>query len=416
LLALIDANQTRGDRASPAGARTVVVAGAGIGGLTAALALAAKGFRVIVLEKSERLEEIGAGLQLSPNASRILIDLGLRATLEPRVIAPDAISIFSARAGAEIGQIPLGEPANFRYGAPYWIVHRADLQQVLLARVAATPDIDLRLGAQFEDVASYGKGVTVGQRRGTTRHQEPALALIGADGVWSAVRNQLFPKVQASFSGRIAWRGTADTAQLPSQFRLGRVLLWLGANAHLVAYPVSGGQRINVVAVSPGTWNRPGYNESADPADIRNQFDIRNWPASVRMLVGAVDGWRRWALFGVDAGAPWVSGRVALLGDAAHAMLPFVAQGAAMAIEDAAVLADRLSDTINDPAGVPAALEHYAGARQARVVRVQRTALRSGQIYHLSGAMALARDSFIRLAGGQRLLTRQDWIYDWRQR
>ena len=411
-----DANQTRTDRAGSAGARTIVVAGAGIGGLTAALALAAKGFRVIVLEKSERLEEVGAGLQLSPNASRVLIDLGVREALEPRVIAPEAVSIFSARTGTEIGQIPLGEPARFRYGAPYWIVHRADLQQALVARIAATSDIDLRLGCQFEDVASYAKGVTVAQRRGGSRHQEPALALIGADGVWSAVRNQVFPKTQAVFSGRIAWRGTADTSQLPSQFKLGRVMLWLGPNAHLVAYPVSGGRRLNVVAVAPGSWSRPGYNETAEPVDIQSQFDVRNWPGPVRMLVGAVEGWRRWALFGVDGTSPWTSGRVALLGDAAHAMLPFVAQGAAMAIEDAAVLADRLAGTLNDPARVPAALEQYAAARQGRVVRVQRTARRTGEIYHLRGAMALGRDTFIRLSSGPRLLARQDWIYDWRLR
>lgn len=411
---MTDAYRTRPDRTGAAGARTIVVAGAGIGGLTAALALAAKGFRVVVLEKSERLEEVGAGLQLSPNASHVLIDLGLREALAPRVIAPDAVGIFSARSGQEIGQIPLGDTARFRYGAPYWIVHRADLQRALVECVAATPDIDLRLGAQFEDVASYAKGVTVVQRRGGARQQEPALALIGADGVWSAVRNQIFPKAQASFSGRIAWRGTADASQLPRPLKLSRVMLWLGPNAHLVAYPVLGGQRINVVAVAPGTWNRPGYNESADPVDIQSQFDTRNWPALARVLVGAVEGWRRWALFGVDAANPWVSDRIALLGDAAHAMLPFVAQGAAMAIEDAAVLADRLSKALTDPAGVPAALQHYAAARQARVAKVQRTARRTGEIYHLRGAMALARDTFIKLSGGQRLLARQDWIYDWR--
>jgi len=413
---LTDAYQSRTDRAAPAGARTIVVAGAGIGGLTAALALAAKGFRLIVLEKSERLEEVGAGLQLSPNASRILIDLGLREALEARVIAPEAVSIFSARTGREIGRVPLGEAARFRYGAPYWIVHRAELQRALLERVVATPDIDLRLGAQFEDVASHAKGVTVVQRRGGARHQEPAIALIGADGVWSAVRDQIFPKQQASFSGRIAWRGTAETSQLPSQFKAGRVMLWLGPNAHLVAYPVLGGRRINVVAVSPGTWNRPGYNETAEPVDIQSQFDTRNWPSLPRMLVGAVEGWRRWALFGVDGAQPWVNGRVALLGDAAHAMLPFVAQGAAMAIEDAAVLAERLSAALADPADVPVALAQYAAARQPRVVRVQRTARRTGEIYHLRGAMALARDSFISLSSGPRLLARQDWIYDWRPR
>jgi salicylate hydroxylase len=413
---LTDAFPPRPVRLSTATARTIVIAGAGIGGLTAALALAAKGFRIIVLEKSQRLEEVGAGLQLSPNASRILIELGLRGALETRVMVPEAVSIISARAGKEVGQIPLGDAAGFRYGAPYWVVHRADLQKALVERVQATADIDLRLGWQFEDVAHYAKGVTVAQRRGTARQQEPALALIGADGVWSAVRHQMFPKTQARFSGRIAWRGTADASQLPSQFRIGRVQLWLGPNAHLVAYPVLGGQRINVVAVSSGTWSRPGWNETAEAADIQTEFAFKRWPSSARMLVGAVDNWRRWALFGVDGGMPWVNGRVALLGDAAHAMLPFVAQGAAMAIEDAAVLAERLSGVVKDPAAIHEALTLYAAARRPRVMRVQRAARHSGQIYHLRGALALARDATIRLAGGARLLARQDWIYDWRVR
>jgi 2-polyprenyl-6-methoxyphenol hydroxylase-like FAD-dependent oxidoreductase len=406
-----------------AGSRTIVIAGAGIGGLTASLALAAKGFRIIVLEKAGRLEEAGAGLQLSPNASRILIDLGLEPALSSRLIVPEAVSIMSARSGEEIGLIPLGAQANARYGAPYWIVHRADLQSALLARVGDTPAIELRLGAQVDDVANQPDGVTVVQQQktaqGASRHQDTALALIGADGVWSTIRQQLFPKTRAQFTGRIAWRGTIEAAQLPHEFNLHRVQLWLGPNAHLVAYPMSGGRRINVVAISAGAWNRPGWNEAAETAEITHQFDLARWPIAARQLVGAVASWRRWALCAVEAGAPWASGRVALLGDAAHAMLPFVAQGAGMAIEDAAVLADCLDSCLGDntdPNGIPAALARYSAARQARVARVQRTARRTGQIYHLRGVMAQARDTAIRLLGGKRLLSRQDWIYDWRAR
>ena len=198
--------------------RTIVVAGAGIGGLTAALALAAQGFRVVVLEKTERLEEVGAGLQLSPNASRVLVELGLQPRLAGRAVIPDAVSIMSARAGGEICRLPLGEAAIFRAGAPYWVVHRADLQGALLAEVNDNPDIELRLGCQFEDAAPHAKGLTVVQRCGNTRHQELATALIGADGVWSAVRHHLFPEVQPQFSGLIAWRGTLDATQLPREY------------------------------------------------------------------------------------------------------------------------------------------------------------------------------------------------------
>ena len=396
-------------------ARTIIVAGAGIGGLTAALSLAARGFRVIILEKAERLEEAGAGLQLSPNASRILVELGLQPRLAARAVTPDAINIVSARAGGEIARLPLGEAASLRAGAPYWVVHRADLQAALQAQVNDSPDIELRLGCQFEDVASHAKGLTVIQRRGNARQPELAVALIGADGIWSAVRNHLFPEVQPQFSGLIAWRGTLDATTLPREYTSPRVQLWMGPNAHLVAYPISGAKQINVVAIVPGTWNRPGWSAPGDANELKSAFASQRWPATARMLVGAVDEWRRWALFTLPDIGEWSSGAVALLGDAAHAMLPFAAQGAGMAIEDAAVLAGCLSQSTGDNiADIPAALKRYGRLRRGRVLRVQRAARQQGRIYHLTGPLALARDLAIKAMGPQRMLARQDWIYDWR--
>ncbi|MBN8989780.1 MAG: FAD-dependent monooxygenase [Rhizobiales bacterium] len=394
--------------------RTIVVAGAGIGGLTAALALAAQGFRIVVLEKAERLEQAGAGLQLSPNASRILVELGLQKRLAAGAVTPESINIMSARGGGEIARLPLGEAANFRAGAPYWVVHRADLQAALQAHVNDSPDIELRLGCQFEDVTSHAKGLTVVQRRGDARHQELAVALIGADGIWSSVRHHLFPGVQPQFSGLIAWRGTLDATALPREYTSPRVQLWMGPKAHLVAYPISGARRINVVAIVPGTWNRPGWSAPGDGNEIKTAFSSQ-WPATARMLIGAVDEWRRWALFTVPDIGDWTDGAIALLGDAAHAMLPFAAQGAGMAIEDAAVLAKTLSESSGEnTTGIPAALKRYGRLRRERVLRVQRAARRSGQIYHLTGALALARDLGIKALGPARMLARQDWIYDWR--
>ena len=394
--------------------RTIVVAGAGIGGLTAALTLAAQGFRVVIMEKAERLEEAGAGLQLSPNASRILVELGLQKRLAGAAVMPDAINIMSARHGGEIVRLPLGEAASFRAGAPYWVVHRADLQAALQAHVNDNPDIDLRLGCQFEDVTSHARGLTVVQRRGDARQQELAVALIGADGIWSAVRHHLFPDVQPQFSGLIAWRGTLDSTALPREYTSARVQLWMGPKAHLVAYPISGARRINVVAIVPGTWNRPGWSAPGDGNEIKAAFSSR-WPATARMLIGAVDEWRRWALFTLPDLGEWTDGAVALLGDAAHAMLPFAAQGAGMAIEDAAVLAKALSESPGDTiAGIPATLKRYGRLRRGRVLRVQRTARQQGRIYHLTGPLALARDLAIKAMGPERMLARQDWIYDWR--
>jgi len=398
-----------------AASRTIFIAGAGIGGLTAALALAQQGFRIVVLEKAERLEEAGAGLQLSPNASRVLIDLGLQPRLAPRAVTPEAISIMSARSGGEIARLPLGEAATARAGAPYWVVHRADLQAALQAEVIDHPDIELRLGCQFEDVASHAKGLTVAHRSSATRQQELALALVGADGIWSSVRNHLFPKVQPQFSGLIAWRGTLDAAQLPREYAARRVQLWMGPNAHLVAYPISGAQQINVVAVVPGTWNRPGWSAPGDIAEIKNAFASSPWPGAARMMVGAVDSWRKWALFTVPEGSEWTAGASALLGDAAHAMLPFAAQGAGMAIEDAAVLARCLGETQREGGPtIAAAMQRYARLRRSRVARMARAARSAGRIYHLTGPVAFARDLTIRAMGAKRLLARQNWIYDWR--
>jgi salicylate hydroxylase len=402
-----------------AASRTIFVAGAGIGGLTASLALAGQGFRVVILEKAERLEEAGAGLQLSPNASRVLIELGLQPRLAARAVTPDAISIMSARAGCEIARLPLGEAAASRAGAPYWVVHRADLQAALQAHVNDNPDIELRLGCQFEDAVTHAKGLTVVQRSGMTRQQEVALALVGADGIWSTVRNHLFPELQPQFSGLIAWRGTFDATQLPREYTSRRVQLWMGPNAHLVAYPISGARQINVVAVVPGTWNRPGWSAPGDVIEIKSAFASSQWPAPARMMIGAVDDWRKWALFTVPEGGEWTDGVIALLGDAAHAMLPFAAQGAGMAIEDAAILAKCLGESQNEggptmSAAMSAAMQRYARLRRSRVMRVQRAARQAARIYHLTGPAAFARDLAIKAMGANRMLARQNWIYDWR--
>lgn len=392
--------------ASPA----IVVAGAGIGGLTACLTLAGHGFRVVLLERAERLEEAGAGLQLSPNASRVLISLGLESQLSSHAIAPDAVRVMTARTGREVGRIPLHEAAA-RYRAPYWVMHRADLQAALAAKVAETPGIELRLGAEVTDVVPHSHGVTVTFTRGPTHQQITADTLVGADGVWSMVRQRLFPDIHPQFTGRIAWRGIIDAARAPRDFEPRTVQLWLGANAHIVAYPMADGRRINVVAITTDTWHAQGWSEPGDAAELTKRFSAQRWPDAARSLIAAVENWRKWALFAIRDGGVWRSDRVALLGDAAHAMAPFVAQGAGMAIEDAVVLAKCLADMQAD---VPAALKRYEDLRTPRVTRVQRTAHQTGGIYHLSGPMALARDTTMRLLGGPALLSRQDWIYSWR--
>jgi salicylate hydroxylase len=213
----------------------------------------------------------------------------------------------------------------------------------------------------------------------------------------------------------IAWRGTVDATRLPREYTARRVQLWMGPNAHLVAYPISAARQINIVAVVAGNWNRPGWSAPGDTGEIKNVFSAPQWPGAARMLVGAVDEWRKWALFTVPGGGEWSNGAIALLGDAAHAMLPFAAQGAAMAIEDAAVLAKCLGEIRNEGApSIALAMQRYARLRLPRVTQVQRAARQSGRIYHLTGPAAFARDLAIKLMGPDRVLARQDWIHDWR--
>jgi salicylate hydroxylase len=189
----------------------------------------------------------------------------------------------------------------------------------------------------------------------------------------------------------------------------------MGPGAHLVAYPISGARRINVVAIVPGTWNRPGWSAPGDGLELKSVFGASRWPGPARMMLGAVDDWRRWALFTVPESGRWYDGTIGLLGDAVHAMLPFAAQGAGMAIEDAAVLARVFGDgPVETAAQVTKALRRYRRLRRARVARVQRLAEKQGRIYHMAGPMAVARDLSIRLLGPKHVLARQRWIHDWK--
>ncbi len=391
-------------------ARTIVIAGAGIGGLTAALTLAGQGYHVVVLEKAERLADIGAGIQISPNAARILIALGLKDAIAARATSPDAVRLMSARAGGEIARLPFRDNTSGRAGAPYWVIHRADLQAVLLDAVRAHADIDLRLGHPFESAAAHANGVSVDAGHGHNRESISALALIGADGVWSGVRQHIFPEAKPNFSGLTAWRGMID-ARVSFE---NCVQVWMGPNAHLVMYPISGGRQINVVAIVRGDWKEQGWSAPGHPAEIRSRF-AAGWPAPVQRTIDAVDQFTRYALFTMPDGGIWNAGPVTLLGDASHAMLPFAAQGAGMAIEDAAVLAKCVGrfGASTTPASIVEALAAFGHQRRTRITRVHRTARQSGKIYHLRGPMALARDLTIGLLGGKRLLERQNWIYDW---
>ncbi|HKM88865.1 MAG TPA: FAD-dependent monooxygenase [Xanthobacteraceae bacterium] len=391
--------------------RTVIVAGAGIGGLTAALALARNGFRVIVLEQAELLEETGAGIQISPNAARTLIDLGLESRLRPHVVAPTALRVLSAATGREIVRMPLGEAAEQRYGAPYWVIHRGDLQAALAAAVSGHLDITVKLGVRVEDFVAHTNGVTVSAHGHAGITEERGLALLAADGLWSLMRKRIGGGAPPRFAGRTAWRGLVPARQVAPEFREPLVHLWLGRDAHLVHYPVKAGRVINIVAITTDSWNAPGWSEPASPADLIPRLAGEAWAPPARALVGLPEAWLKWALYDRRPIRRWSQGPVALLGDAAHPMLPFLAQGAAMAIEDAAVAAQCLARQPDDATG---ALRTYCTVRRARTRRVQRVAARNGARYHLAGARGRLRDAAMRMTGGKRLLQHYDWLYGWR--
>jgi salicylate hydroxylase len=407
-------------------APTIIIAGAGIGGLTAAHAIAGCGFRVLQFEQSAQLSDIGAGLQLSPNATRILIALGLAERLMPHVVAPEEVRIRAA-GGTRLARIPLGEFAEARYGAPHWVIHRADLQTALADAVRANPDVTLTLATELDSFTASAEGVTAHVIAGRTTiaaddgtsQDVRGNALIGADGISSMVRYWLKPKSrwrpashEPRYSGRTAWRATVPATAVPAEFRKPTVNLWLGRKTHLVHYPVKGGSAINIVAITHDRRDRPGFGAAdGTPDEVLAHFPQPDWSAAARDVLGAPDLWLRWPLFDRPPISQWGRGPVTLLGDAAHPALPFLAQGAAMAIEDAAVLANCLKMTPDAP---EQALRLYEDQRRARTARVQRTARRNGRIYHFGGLAALARDHALRKLDGESLLARYDWLYDWR--
>lgn len=388
-----------------------LIAGAGIGGLCAALCLARGGWLVSVFDQANALEEAGAGLQLSPNASAILRDLNVIERLIPSSLAPRAIKIRRARDGATLSLMQLNG-AEKRWGAPYLLVHRADLQRALLETIAQHDAIAIHTGVAVAGFASGGDGVAVALRRGLIRMEAAGDCLIGADGSRSIVRAKLLGSAPDTlrFSKRTAWRSLVAANRVAPDMLRPETSVWLGRKAHLVHYPLRGQTIVNVVAIVEGELGdsglEKGWSSPGDPAFLEARFS--GWDKTARALLAAADDWRKWPLFDRDPLAAWTMGRVALLGDAAHPMLPFLAQGAAQAIEDA----DALGRALASDQDIPRALKSYEAMRLPRSSRVQQQSRRQGEIYHLSGPAALARDIGLRALGGERMLARFDWLYD----
>jgi salicylate hydroxylase len=391
----------------------VLIAGAGIAGLTAAIALARAGVNVLLVEKRSGFSEAGAGLQLSPNATSVLTTLGLGPAVARHAVAPRRLDIRrfgEPRAYAGMGMQEQPEAD----GAPFWCLGRSDLQTALLDQARMMPEIRLLVGRSVVALAARPDGVNVmlENERGQ-REEIDAAALIGADGLWSAVRGLSGDKAAPRFLGYEAWRTLIPVAAVENFVRAPHVNLWLGQAGHAVHYPVAGGALINLVLIRKGQDQSEGWSRAGDAAELSAIKAAA--AATLRKLIGAAPQWQVWSLFD-RAPARMGLGRVALIGDAAHPVLPFLAQGAGLAIEDAGVLGQLLPPALADrkSGAVEAALKRFAALRASRVARVQETARGNGRMYHAGFPLAMARDFALTQFGDVGMRKRYGWLYGWR--
>jgi salicylate hydroxylase len=394
----------------------VVVAGGGIGGLACALALARAGVTVDVLEQSSAFGEVGAGIQLGPNAVRVLDAWGLSEELQGCAAYPEGLRVRDARSAATLGHLRLGAMCRARYGQAYATIHRADLHALLLERLQHQPGASLHLNARVAACEDMGGGVRVTCE--DEREFEGA-ALVGADGLWSRVRAEWLGVQPVRASGHLAYRGMVRADSLPGALRDAVVSAWLGARLHVVHYPVRCGEWFNVVAVVEGVLGRghggpPGsdpqsWDHAARHADLHRA--LGPVCTELRTVLDAVLDWRLWALNDrppLRSAAEQAGGRVALLGDAAHPLRPYLAQGAAMALEDAWTLG-RLAESAGASPDWPALLARYAQTRWQRNAKVQSRSARNGTIFHASGPLRLGRNLAMSVLGES--LMDNPWLY-----
>lgn len=357
----------------------ILVVGGGIGGLAAALALSRQGLSSHVLEKNDAFGEVGAGIQLGPNVFRMFERLGLTEAIRRVAVFPEALVMNDALSGDTITRIPLGEAIEQRFGYPYGVIYRPDLHQALLAACESVPLIRLSLQQAVVSCREHENGVDAITASGESH---PGSALIGADGLWSGVRQQLLGDIPPRVSGHIAYRAVLPAAEVPVRNQLNQVVLWAGPRTHLVHYPLHRGELFNLVAVFHSARYEEGWDTYGDATELTAHFSGQH-PGVLRMLE-KIDEWRMWVLCDREPISDWSKGRITLLGDAAHPMLQYLAQGACMAIEDAVCLADRI---VRHDSDFPAAFLDYQSSRYLRTARVQLTARFYGEVYHATDAV-----------------------------
>ncbi len=383
--------------------RHALVAGGGIGGMTAALCLARVGCEATVFEQAAAFGKVGAGIQLSPNASRVLHHLGLAARLEALASLPEGAEFRHWRSGRRIAYAPLGAGAREAYGFPYYHIHRGDLLRLLVEAAQANPRIALRSDATVRCFEQVRGRVRLTVREAGAEAVYAGEVLVGADGIHSTVRAGMFGADAPTFTGNVAWRALVPVERLPADVAPPVAGVWWGPRRHFVHYLVRGGALVNCVCVvEKSGWEREGWLERGEHRELK--ADFAGWHRNIQTLIDCMDAdsLYRWALFDRPPLPRWSDGAATLLGDACHPMLPFMAQGAAAAIEDAAVLATCLGQA----GDIPTALKRYEALRRDRATAMQRQSRRNGRLFHLSGPAAWLRN---RVA--QRGLRSMDGIY-----
>jgi salicylate hydroxylase len=365
----------------------ILVAGGGIGGLAAAYALARKGFRVRVIEQAPEFKEIGAGIQLGPNIFRALDRIGLKDAVLADAHRPPAMEMRCALSGELVTQIPLDGRFIERFQQPYAVTHRADIHAAFLKACERNKLVTLETHRSVEDYEEDEDGVTLRLHSG---ERIPGRALIGCDGMWSKIRDRIVGDGKPRVSGHIAYRAVLEKAQVPDDLWRPDVVLWAGPRTHLVHYPLRRGELYNLVAVFHSDRYEEGWNAEADASELWAHFKGQR-PEVLRML-GRIETWRMWVLCDREPVKEWSKGRVTLLGDAAHPMLQYLAQGACMATEDAVCLAEKVAEQPDD---LPAAFEAYVRERYLRTARVQIMARVYGDFYHARGPAAELRSQML---------------------
>ncbi|GAB3480448.1 FAD-dependent monooxygenase [Marinomonas epiphytica] len=363
----------------------VIVVGAGIGGLTLALACAQQGFVVTVCEQSCAIKEVGAGLQMSPNAMKVLDALGVAAILKASAFVPEQASIRDYQSGHYYLQLPLGDEVVSRYGAPYWHVHRADLLKALLS-CCQRLGVEVILSAKLVDYQETTTEVVAQFEDGRELRSK---LLVGADGIHSKLCERMFGAQPAKFTGQVAWRGVVPVERLGNVHVAPDACVWAGPGRHLVSYFLDGGKLVNFVAVEERQdWRNESWSEEGDVKALRKAFS--GWHPDVSGLLEQVDQTFLWALYGRKPLDNWYKGRCVLLGDACHPMLPFMAQGAAMAIEDGMALARHLAKDKNQR-NPTEAFAQYEVERKQRTTKIQTMSANNASLYHMSGPLGLAK-------------------------